>query len=451
MGVSYGAQFALGYALAHPSNVERLLLDSVVPLGGEDPFLANMLSRMGTTLGRYCTAGACRGITPDFAADVAAVANQLAAKPLRGNVLQRNGERHVEKLDGLRFLSFVVDADLNPGLAAELPAVVHAYRTGNAQPLRRIFELLAETESELYGDLNVALYVATTCRDGPFPWQPRTPVSMRPTFVRTALDALPRSALGPFGRWAARAGAASSCLVWPPPAGGARSGRGPLPDVPVLALSGDLDLRTPTADAAAVVARSRKDTCSSSPASATAFSPATLGLCRRRGALVDGRRAGAATLPARKAVRRSRLPFTPAGSPVPRRRADPQRTLELAAKTLREAEATWLLTISTTERRLTIHGLRGGTLAVSPEQFTLTDYSIEPGVTLTGRIVLNDYSTPLKFAGSVTVRGGRRPRAACSQSREPGSAGCSAESSSAEAAETGRSGRPASAAEPIRP
>ena len=97
--------------------------------------------------------------------------------------------------------------------------------------------------------------------------------------------------------------------------------------------------------------------------------------------------------------------FAPAGAPVPRLRADPQRTLELAARTLREAEATWLLTISTTDRRLTIPGLRGGTLAVSPEAFTLTDYSIEPGVTLTGRIVLNDYSTPLKFAGTVTVRG----------------------------------------------
>ena len=61
--------------------------------------------------------------------------------------------------------------------------------------------------------------------------------------------------MGPFGRWVSRNGNAQACVGWPSPKGGAALGRGPLPDVPVLALSGELDLRTPTADAASVVSR----------------------------------------------------------------------------------------------------------------------------------------------------------------------------------------------------
>src|SRR5204863_307243 len=44
------------------------------------------------------------------------------------------------------------------------------------------------------------------------------------------------------------------CELWPSP-GGTPLGRGPLPNVPVLEVSGGVDVRTPTANAAAVVQR----------------------------------------------------------------------------------------------------------------------------------------------------------------------------------------------------
>jgi len=45
-GTSYGTKLSLAYALAHPAQVERLLLDSMVPTDLDDPFRANSLREM---------------------------------------------------------------------------------------------------------------------------------------------------------------------------------------------------------------------------------------------------------------------------------------------------------------------------------------------------------------------------------------------------------------------
>ncbi len=58
------------------------------------------------------------------------LANRLAAKPLRLAVREPNGTKKQVRVDGLELLSMVTDADLNPGLAAELPAVVRAALKG---------------------------------------------------------------------------------------------------------------------------------------------------------------------------------------------------------------------------------------------------------------------------------------------------------------------------------
>ena len=72
--------------------------------------------------------------------------------------------------------------------------------------------------------------------------------------LTAAITALPAGALGPFGPWATELGTAAFCLKWPSPAVATPPlGAGPLPDVPVLALSGGYDMRTPTSSAAAVI------------------------------------------------------------------------------------------------------------------------------------------------------------------------------------------------------
>src|SRR5205823_6018849 len=135
-------------------------------------------------------------------------------------------------------LATLLDADLNPGLAAELPATMHAARLGNTQPLLRLAHFHDQSTASPAVDLSAALYAATVCRDGPFPWAPDTPVEQRSAFYKAAVAALPAGSLGPFGAWAVRFGNADFCLKWPSPSGGGTLGAGPLPDVPVLAISG---------------------------------------------------------------------------------------------------------------------------------------------------------------------------------------------------------------------
>ena len=91
-GTSYGTKLALAYALAYPTHVERLLLDSVLPTDYPEPLEVNVLHDMPLALSRYCAGGVCRTATPNFAAEVAAVANALAAKPARGAVRLANGK-----------------------------------------------------------------------------------------------------------------------------------------------------------------------------------------------------------------------------------------------------------------------------------------------------------------------------------------------------------------------
>ena len=168
-GVSYGTKLAMAYALAHPDHVERLLLDSVLPPELPNPFSANTLQAMPATLAAFCSDGSCRSATSNFSGDVTTLANKLAAKPIRVAVLQLNGTKKLIRVDGLELLSIVTDADINPGLAVELPAVVRAALDGRMQPLARLADLHDSGSQEASIDLSFALYAATVCRDGPVP------------------------------------------------------------------------------------------------------------------------------------------------------------------------------------------------------------------------------------------------------------------------------------------
>jgi pimeloyl-ACP methyl ester carboxylesterase len=401
-GVSYGTKLALAYALAHPDRVDRLVLDSVLPPELPDPFGADVLRALPGTLNAFCSNGGCRAATKDFGADVAAVANKLAAKPLEGKVLTVSGTTTTVHLDGLIFLSIVLDADLSPGLAAELPAVVHAARLGNLQPLLRLARIHQATNTSPSEDLSFGLYAATVCRDGPFPWQPSTPEAQRPALLSAAVKALPPGTFGPFGTWAARFGNADFCLGWPSPAGGASLGAGPLPNVPVLAVSGGFDMRTPTAGAVSVVARFPQGRLLVVPGvghSVVTADPSACAPLAVRSWLLDG------TVPnecPRAPALLAPIPALPApGSAQPKRPAGPLQTYAIASKTLREAEAAWLLAAPTS-----VPGIFGGKLTeASTRGFTLVRYSIARGVWVSGRIRRPKTGLPLVFQGTVTVGG----------------------------------------------
>ena len=398
-GVSYGTKLAMAYALAHPDHVDRLLLDSVLPPELPDPYSANVMRNLPATLTAFCSAGSCRAATGNYAGDVVAVANQLAAKPVQGKVLQANGRTVTKHVDGLELLATLLDADLSPGLAAELPAVVHAARVGNFQPLLRLVYLRDQGSVTPSVELSGALYAATVCRDGPFPWAPETPPADRQAILNAAVAALPAGTFGPFGSWTYRFGNADFCVGWPSPSGGAALATGPLPDVPVLAISGGFDMRTPTEGAASVISRFRQGRLLVVPGvghSTTTADPSGCALQAVRLWMQGG--SPPAQCP-RSAPFLTPIPALPAAK-APKGTRTPAATYAIALKTLDDAEASWLMASSPT-----VPGIFAGRLTAAPRGFTLTRYSVAPGVTLTGTLRLKSTELPLKFQGTVTVAG----------------------------------------------
>jgi pimeloyl-ACP methyl ester carboxylesterase len=401
-GVSYGTKLALAYADAHPTHIDRLVLDSVLPTDFPDPFGANVARAMPATLSAYC-ANVCRAATPDFAGDVVTVANRLAAKPAHGTVLLPSGKKKQDALGGVELLSLVVDADLNPGLAAELPAAAHAARLGNMGPLLRL-HVLDTTASQLSApDLSAALFAATDCRDGPFPWPAGSDPAARPALLRSAVAALPPGSFGPFGSWASDLGNASLCDTWPAPAGGANLSAGPLPNVPVLALSGGFDMRTPTAGAQSVIAQFPQGKLIVVPGighSVTSTDPSGCAALAVHDWMLDP--TSNDTCP--------RPPFLVAPIGVfpkaPARRESPAATFGLVSKTVAEAEAAWL-DVNSSGSASPAPGLASGKLVqVGSDGFRLTGYGIVPGVTVTGTVkIALRTSVALKFQGQLTVGG----------------------------------------------
>ena len=402
-GVSYGTKLAMAYAYAHPANVERLLLDSVLPPELPDPFSANVLRLFPATLKAFCSDGGCRRATPDFPGDVSALANRLAAKPLRAVVVEPGGAKKQVKVDGLEILSMVTDADLNAGLAAELPAVVNAALHGNTQPLARLADLHDAQNEEPAADLSATLYAATVCRDGPFPWAAETPVAERLAIEQAAISGLSAGALGPFGRWAVQFGNADYCLGWPSPSGAVALTSGPLPNVPVYAISGGIDLRTPTAGAESVVARFPQGKLLVVPGVGHSTVTADYSGCTAKAVhtwMTGG--AAAAECPRPKA-----LVAPVPGLPVSRTRAaSPVETLAIVTKTLDEAKAAWLMTGGLTGSRDPVPGVFGGQLTpTSDNTFTLAGYSVARGVALSGKIKVTSFAPPIEFQGILTVAG----------------------------------------------
>jgi pimeloyl-ACP methyl ester carboxylesterase len=402
-GVSYGTKLSVAYALAHPTAVERLVLDSVVFPTLPDAFDRNVLQEMPGTLTSFCAAGACRASTGNFSANFVKLANRLEARPITGKVITPDGSVKTLRMDGEALISMIIDIDLSVGLAAEAPAAVQAALNGNVRPLLRLFDLDLRSNQFPPEDLSFGLYAATNCADGGLPWAANTPPAARGPLIAAAVAALPPGSLGPFGNWAARVGRAYFCQQWPSPAGNTTLAPGPLPNVPVLALNGGTDLRTPTLNAVAVVSQFPQGRLIEVPGVGHSVTGADVSGCSQNAvrAWILG------TLVAPTLAQCPRVPpiVKPLGT-FPRAPSRPsvQSTLAVAAKALREAEAAWW---QLNPPASTLRGLFGGKLVklTTGDGFTLTRYALTPGVFLTGKIELVDIGPPSTYKGTVRVSG----------------------------------------------
>ncbi len=254
-GVSYGTKVALAYAAAFPTHVERLLLDSVVTPTGPDPLGLDSLQGIPLGLAQICGDAACHAISPDLAGETAALANRAEASPIRGRIRTPSGRLETISMDGVTLVSLAIGADLDPGLRAELPSAIQGATAGRPAELLRIAAFGDSGFALADNSFSEGLFLATTCNDGRFPWAPTDDLATRQQALAAAVAALPTGATGPFGSWATQIGPASLCVDWPAPAGNAPFPAGPFPDVPVLAVSGTFDMRTPTSNAASIVAQ----------------------------------------------------------------------------------------------------------------------------------------------------------------------------------------------------
>ncbi len=258
-GTSYGTKVALEYAERYPQNVEALLLDSVVPVSGPEPFAVTSFQAIPSALDEICSQRACAGITSNPVGNVATLASELEKRALRGSAYDGSGHRLATALSANGLLEVLEAGDLNPALRALLPAAVRSALRGDPDPLLRLHLLsdglipsLPKQPLEAEAEIDEALFVTTSCEETPFPWQRAAPAATRLSEALAALQTIPGGDFYPFDATTAlQNGLVADCDSWPdasppPPSAGA------LPDVPTLILSGAQDLRTPTANARAL-------------------------------------------------------------------------------------------------------------------------------------------------------------------------------------------------------
>jgi pimeloyl-ACP methyl ester carboxylesterase len=397
-GTSYGTKVAIDYAERYPQYVEALVLDSVVPGEGAEPFAIPTFQAIGGVLGELCANGACAGITADPVADIARLATQLHVRALSGSVYDGSGKRHSIELDETGLLDVLEAGDLNPALRALLPAAVRSALDHDPDPLLRLYLLSEglipsvprERAVESSPEVDEALFATTSCEESPFPWQRGASPATRLSEALAYLHTQPASDFYPFDASTAYANSlVPDCASWPdasppPPPQSA------LPDVPTLILSGEQDLRTPTAYARRVAALIPDAQLLLVPFTGHSVLGSDLSSCSSQA--VKAFFSGVPVQPCGPTVNQfAPTPLTPTRlayvHPPAGLGGRPGRTLVAVLDTLvdlnRQVIAATLQADAELPSGSSFGGLRGGYARLTSSAATLHDFSFVPGVQLT--------------------------------------------------------------------
>lgn len=241
MGISYGTYVASRYARRHPGRVRRLILDSVVPQEGVDPFLRIHLRRATVALRAACVPAACgRGFDP-----ARTLHRVVTAPPRRVKVPGR--DRPV-RVDGPALLDWLTTvASFSRQKMGAFTVGVRQASRGDYRRLARLgAEVMAESGPTPPDSQSWGLHAATLCSDMrlPFPIRQGSETLRHRALARAASRITSRSTW-PFDRATARGnGLLRACLHWPrttvpppPPPGRLKPS--------TLLLAGQFDLSTP--------------------------------------------------------------------------------------------------------------------------------------------------------------------------------------------------------------
>ena len=410
-GVSYGTKVAVAYALRYPGRVERLVLDSVVEPEGQDPFARDTFAAMPRVLDEICR-GECERITDDLPRDVATLVDRMRDAPLIGPLVDRRGRRRTASITARQLYNNIRFGDLNPDLRVEYPGAVRSAVLGDPAPLLRLehrFDDLSadgEPPPDLSDVISYSLQAATLCEEAPLPWHRTAAPEERIRQAGERAAAIPDAAFEPFDRATALAldndSILEQCRRWPTSPSEPALASGPLPDVPVLVVEGEEDLRTPVEVGVrlaarfprAVVLRVPKTGHSvigpTAPCADVAlrrfFSDAPIGRpCRRARRIVPVR----PLLPAALA----------AVAPAPGTTGRRGRTLAAVGLTLEDLDHEVNLAFGALPA-VRGGGLRRGRFYQRGRNLRLERFSLVPGVDVTGRVAALDMSS-----GELTVRG----------------------------------------------
>jgi pimeloyl-ACP methyl ester carboxylesterase len=431
-GTSYGTKVALEYAERYPEHVEALVLDSVVLPEGPEPFSLSSIQALKPMLEELCSEGACTHITTNPLGDIATLAARLRKHPLSGSVYDGSGHRHTATMGEADLFNVLLAGDLNPALRALLPAAVQSALHADPDPLLRLKALSeglvpnvplqpkgSQAEREADEEENNALFLATSCEEKPFPWQRSAVPTTRESEARAALHGLPSGDLYPFD--AATVWSDSLvpvCLDWPnaspaPPNDGVPTH--PLPNVPTLILSGEQDLRTPTAGARRIAAEIPDAQLLVVPYTGHSVIGSDFGDCAALA--VEAFFEGTPVQPCKpEANPFSPTPITPTKlayvQPVPGLHGNRGRTLTAVLDTIVDLERQLIGATLQVDQKLptgsSFGGLHGGYAKLSASAVSLHDLTFVPGVALSGTLPAKEgklQSLTIHVSGAAATHG----------------------------------------------
>lgn len=417
-GTSYGTKVALNFAERFPKRVESLVLDSVVSPAGEEPFHLESFQAVAGMLRELCSQGPCRRFARNVTGELAQLAARLSRRALLGTYVNGRGSPDVSGITEAGVWDLLLGGDLNPALRALLPAAVHAALHGHAGQLLRLQGLadgfiptLPRGAGGAEAEVDSALYFATSCEETPFPWSRASGDATRLQGVEGALGGIPSASFNPFSaKVSLETGLFSFCAAWPD-ASAAPPATSTPPDVPTLILSGGQDLRTPTTGARVVAAEIPVAQLLVVPFTGHSVLGSDFSPCAQAGVKAFFASAPVKPCPATSEPFRPTEPAPESlrGLPATARiRGLPGRTVTAALQTLdelrRDAIAAIFERSSPFPTGTSFGGLHGGHAVVHRGWLGLHDYSVVPGVTLSGVISVSG----LIFEKSVLRVGGRR-------------------------------------------
>jgi pimeloyl-ACP methyl ester carboxylesterase len=286
-GVSYGTKVALAYAKAYPQHTQALLLDSVLPTDMPDAFGLDSIAALRGALTTICQGRRCSGFS-DVNGNLAKLSARMVRRPIETIVVTPELKIKTVKITASDLYDIVLSADLDPFVYNQLPSALKSALRGNTTQIERLYAIsigaveapedpedalaavrrlrkvappktvrktkkLAPARGIQGRDLNGFYSIfsftalqATTCAELDSPWARSESTAGRQAAIDSAVASLDAAAIWPVPRSVVSSSStAAACRGWQQRPELPSIAQGPLPQVPTLALSGSLDVRTP--------------------------------------------------------------------------------------------------------------------------------------------------------------------------------------------------------------